>query len=84
MAPITFHLDVVSAEKKIFSGRVETFQVTGSEGELGIFHGHTPLLTAIKPGMVRIVKQHGHEEIIYVSGGMVEVQPGTALSLIHI
>ncbi|NMU26783.1 F0F1 ATP synthase subunit epsilon, partial [Vibrio parahaemolyticus] len=42
MAAITFHLDVVSAEKKIFSGRVETFQVTGSEGELGIFHGHTP------------------------------------------
>jgi len=81
MVPITFHLDVVSAKKKIFSGRVETFQVTGSEGELGIFHGHTPLLTAIKPGMVRIVKQHGHEEIIYVSGGMVEVQPCTATVL---
>ena len=80
MAPITFHLDVVSAEKN-FSGRVETFQVTGSEGELGIYHGHTPLLTAIKPGMVRIVKQHGHEEIIYVSGGMIEVQPGTATVL---
>lgn len=68
MAAITFHLDVVSAEKKLFSGLVETFQVTGSEGELGIFHGHTPLLTAIKPGMVRIVKLHGHEEYIYVSG----------------
>ncbi len=81
MAPITFHLDVVSAEKRIFSGRVETFQVTGSEGELGIFHGHTPLLSAIKPGMVRIVKQHYHEEFIYVSGGMVEVQPGTATVL---
>ena len=81
MAPITFHLDVVSAEKRIFSGLVETFQVTGSEGELGIFHGHTPLLTAIKPGMVRIVKQHGHEEIVYISGGMVEVQPGSATVL---
>lgn len=81
MAAITFHLDVVSAEKKIFSGRVETFQVTGSEGELGIFHGHTPLLTAIKPGMVRIVKLHGEEEFIYVSGGIVEVQPGTATVL---
>ncbi|MCW8335110.1 F0F1 ATP synthase subunit epsilon [Vibrio sp. SCSIO 43135] len=81
MAAITFHLDVVSAEKKIFSGRVETFQVTGSEGELGIFHGHTPLLTAITPGMVRVVKQHGEEEFIYVSGGMVEVQPGTATVL---
>ena len=81
MAAITFHLDVVSAEKRIFSGLVETFQVTGSEGELGIFHGHTPLLTAIKPGMVRIVKQHGHEEIVCISGGMVEVQPGSATVL---
>lgn len=81
MAVVTFHLEVVSAEKRLFSGRVETFQVTGSEGELGIFHGHTPLLTAITPGMVRIVKQHGHEEFIYVSGGMVEVQPGTATVL---
>ena len=81
MAAITFHLDVVSAEKRIFSGLVETFQVTGSEGELGIFHGHTTLLTAIKPGMVRIVKQHGHEEIVYISGGMVEVQPGSATVL---
>ncbi|CAM3592845.1 ATP synthase epsilon chain [Vibrio aerogenes CECT 7868] len=81
MASIPFHLDVVSAENKIFSGMVETFQVTGSEGELGIYHGHAPLLTAIKPGMVRIVKQHGHEEIIYVSGGMVEVQPSTSTVL---
>ncbi|MCE0493609.1 F0F1 ATP synthase subunit epsilon [Vibrio salinus] len=81
MASMPFHLDVVSAEKKIFSGMVETFTVTGSEGELGIYHGHTPLLTAIKPGMVRIVKQHGHEEIIYVSGGMVEIQPGTSTVL---
>ena len=81
MAAITFHLDVVSAEKKLFSGLVETFQVTGSEGELGIYHGHAPLLTAIKPGMVRIVKQHGHEEFIYISGGMVEIQPSTATVL---
>jgi F-type H+-transporting ATPase subunit epsilon len=81
MASIPFHLDVVSAEKKLFSGMVETFQVTGLEGELGIYHGHAPLLTAIKPGMVRIVKQHGHEEILYVSGGIVEVQPGTSTVL---
>ncbi|OEF26061.1 F0F1 ATP synthase subunit epsilon [Vibrio rumoiensis] len=78
---MTFHLDIVSAEKKLFSGTVESFMVTGSEGELGIYPGHTPLLTAIKPGMVRLVKQHGHEEIIYISGGMVEVQPGTATVL---
>lgn len=81
MAAMTFHLDVVSAEKRLFSGLVETFQVTGSEGELGIYPGHTPLLTAITPGMVRIVKQHGHEEVIYISGGMMEVQPGTATVL---
>ncbi|UJF19341.1 F0F1 ATP synthase subunit epsilon [Vibrio sp. SS-MA-C1-2] len=81
MAAITFHLDVVSAEKMMFSGLVETIQVTGSEGELGIYSGHTPLLTAIKPGMVRIVKQHGHEEIIYLSGGILEVQPSSTTVL---
>ncbi len=58
----------------MFSGLVEKIRVTGSEGELG-FTGHAPLLTAIKPGMIRIVKQHGHEEFIYLSGGILEVQP---------
>ncbi len=81
MAAITFHLDVVSAEKRLFSGRAENIQVTGSEGELGIHAGHTPLLTSIKPGMVRITKLHGGEEIIYLSGGMLEVQPGTVTIL---
>lgn len=47
---ISFHLDVVSAEGKLFSGRVQSAQVSGSEGELGLRHGHAPLLTAIKPG----------------------------------
>ncbi|EKD6724954.1 F0F1 ATP synthase subunit epsilon, partial [Shigella sonnei] len=55
--------------------------VTGSEGELGIYPGHAPLLTAIKPGMIRIVKQHGHEEFIYLSGGILEVQPGNVTVL---
>ena len=72
---MTYHLDVVSAEQKMFSGLVQKIQVTGSEGELGVFPGHAPLLTAIKPGMVRIVKQHGEEEFIYLSGGILEVQP---------
>lgn len=81
MAAMTTHLDVVSAEEKIFSGRVETIQVTGSEGELGIKPGHAPLLTTIKPGMVRLVKQHGEEEVIYVAGGVLEVQPGTVTVL---
>ncbi|GHB71503.1 ATP synthase epsilon chain [Psychrosphaera saromensis] len=76
MAAMTVHLDVVSAEQKLFSGLVETLQVTGSEGDLGIYPGHAPLLTAIKPGMVRVVKQFGVEELFYVAGGMLEVQPG--------
>ncbi|WP_241640265.1 F0F1 ATP synthase subunit epsilon [Rosenbergiella epipactidis] len=71
----SYHLTVVSAEKEMFSGAVQHIQVSGSEGELGIFHGHTPLLTAIKPGLVRIVKQDNSEEIIYLSGGILEVQP---------
>lgn len=82
MAAITFHLDVVSAERRLFSGRAEHIQVTGSEGELGIHAGHTPLLTAITPGMVRIVKQGGSEEIIYLSGGTLEVQPSTVTVLV--
>jgi F-type H+-transporting ATPase subunit epsilon len=78
---MTYHLDVVSAEQQMFSGLVEKIQVTGSEGELGIYPGHAPLLTAIKPGMIRIVKQHGHEEFIYLSGGILEVQPGSVTVL---
>lgn len=78
---MTVHLDVVSAESMIFSGRVESLQVTASEGELGIMPGHSPLLAALKPGMVRMVKQHGHEEVFYLSGGMLEVQPGNVTVL---
>ncbi|RLR17875.1 F0F1 ATP synthase subunit epsilon [Sodalis-like symbiont of Bactericera trigonica] len=81
MAAKTYHLDLVSAEKQMFSGLVKKIQVTGSEGELGIFPGHAPLLTAIKPGMVRIVKEHGNEEYIYLSGGVLEVQPSTVTVL---
>ncbi|MBQ4812666.1 F0F1 ATP synthase subunit epsilon [Pseudoalteromonas luteoviolacea] len=72
---MTVQLDVVSAEKSVFSGAVATIQVTGSEGELGIHPGHAPLLTGLKPGMVRLVKEDGTEEIIYVAGGTLEVQP---------
>ena len=78
---MTFHLDVVSAEQQMFSGTVQSIQVSGSEGELGIRPNHAPLLTAIKPGMVRIVKEHGEEEIIYISGGVLEVQPGATTVL---
>ena len=72
---MTVHCDVVSAEKKIYSGLVEMLIATGSEGELGIQLGHAPLLSALKPGAVRIIKQGGEEEILYVSGGYLEVQP---------
>jgi F-type H+-transporting ATPase subunit epsilon len=72
---MTTHLDVVSAETSLFSGRVSHLSVSGQEGELGIMPGHTPLLTAIKPGMVQLVKQDGGEEVIYISGGFLEVQP---------
>ncbi|MBF7074634.1 F0F1 ATP synthase subunit epsilon [Glaciecola sp. MH2013] len=78
---MTVHLDVVSAETEIFSGLVETVQVTGSEGELGIYPGHAPLITGLQPGMVRVVKQHGEEELIYVAGGILEVQPHTVTVL---
>ena len=74
MADTSFHLKVVSAEKHLYDGEVKHIQVTGSEGELGIYPQHTPLLTAIKPGMVRR-KTSGEEEFIYLSGGILEVQP---------
>ena len=74
---MTVNLDVVSAEVEIFSGLVETVQITGSEGELGIHPGHAPLITGLRPGMVRVVKQYGDEELIYIAGGILEVQPGS-------
>ncbi|KPJ68135.1 MAG: ATP synthase F0F1 subunit epsilon [Coxiella sp. DG_40] len=75
MAAITVHLDIVSPEMQIFSGLVEMVSVTGELGELGILPGHVQLLSAIKPGQVRITLQGGKKEIYYISGGMLEVQP---------
>lgn len=71
----TLHLDIVSAEKEIFSGSAESVVATGLMGEVGIVPGHAPLLTQLKPGEVRITLPGGEQEIIYVSGGMLEVQP---------
>lgn len=76
-----FELVVVSAERKIFCGDVVSVRVSGVEGELGIYAGHTPLLTAIKPGMVKFTLADGKEELIYVSGGFLEVQPTTVTVL---
>jgi F-type H+-transporting ATPase subunit epsilon len=73
---MTIHCDIVSAEEEIFSGLVEMVVATGSLGELGISYGHAPLLTALEPGPIRIVK-NGTEEVYFVSGGYLEVQPGT-------
>lgn len=70
-----FELNIVSAEKRIFNGKVVSVRATGIEGELGIYAGHVPLLTSIKPGMVKFTYEDGKEEFIYVSGGFLEVQP---------
>lgn len=73
---MTIHCDIVSAEEEIYSGLVNVLVATGEMGELGVSYGHAPLLTALMPGPVRIVAQDGHEQVFYVSGGFLEVQPG--------
>ena len=72
---------IVSAEQEIFSGQVEMVIATGTIGELGIMPGHTPLLTGVKPGPVRLILEGGEEEIFYASGGFLEVQP-SAITLL--
>ncbi|CAL4317620.1 ATP synthase epsilon chain [Buchnera aphidicola (Cavariella theobaldi)] len=72
---MAFYLDVVSIEKRIFSGLVKTIRVSGIEGELGIYSGHTQLLSIIKPGMIYIKHLDHKKEYIYISGGILEVQP---------
>jgi F-type H+-transporting ATPase subunit epsilon len=72
----TIHIDVVSAEEQIFSGEAEFVVLPGEAGELGIYPRHTPLITRIKPGSVRIkVSNQPDEELIFVAGGILEVQP---------
>lgn len=73
---ITMHVDVVSAEESLFSGPVEFLVVPGESGELGIYPRHAPLLTRIKPGAVRMkIPMQAEEELVWVSGGMLEIQP---------
>ncbi len=73
---MTIHVDVVSAEESIFSGDAEFVVLPGEEGELGIYPRHAPLLTRIKPGTVRIkIPNESEETLIFVAGGMLEVQP---------
>ena len=78
----TLHVDVVSAEELIFSGEAKFVALPGEMGELGIYPRHTPLITRIKPGAVRIVRADtGAEEFVFVAGGILEVQPGTVTVL---
>ena len=72
---MTIHVDIVSAEAEIYSGQAEMVFAPALMGEVGIAPGHTPMLTRLKPGEVRLKLSDGSEEAFYVSGGMLEVQP---------
>ena len=74
-------LDIVSAESSIFNGKAKLVTVTGTAGELGIHPGHSPLLTSLKPGQIKVILEDGKEEVFYMSGGMLEVQP-TVVSIL--
>ena len=72
---MTVHCDIVSAEGEIFSGLVEMVIAHGNLGDLGIAPGHAPLITNLKPGPITLTKQGGAQEVFYISGGFLEVQP---------
>ena len=71
----TVFCSIVSAEQEIFAGQVEMIVASGTIGELGILPGHTPLLSGVKPGPVRLILEGGEEELFFASGGFIEVQP---------
>ena len=78
----TIHVDVVSAEEQIYSGPAEFVALPGEQGELGIYPKHTPLITRIRPGAVRIqVPGQAEEEFVFVAGGLLEVQPNAVTVL---
>ena len=77
----TIRVDVVSAEESIFSGDAKFVVLPGESGELGIYPRHTPLITRIRPGAVRIVKADDSEEFVFVAGGLLEVQPDSVTVL---
>ncbi|ABA59514.1 F0F1 ATP synthase subunit epsilon [Nitrosococcus oceani] len=72
---MTMHVDIVSAEREIFSGTVNMLFAPAEMGEVGIMPRHTPLITRLKPGEVRLQRPEGQEDFFYVSGGLLEVQP---------
>ncbi|HTK00837.1 MAG TPA: F0F1 ATP synthase subunit epsilon [Bordetella sp.] len=77
----TLHVDVVSAEAAIFTGEAKFVVLPGEAGELGILPGHTPLISRIRPGTLKIVREDNSEENVFVAGGILEVQPGSVTVL---
>lgn len=77
----TFECRVVSAKESLFVGDVKMLVASGQEGEIGVLAGHTPLITLLKPGVLRLIMTDDTEEVIYVSGGVLEIQPKTATVL---
>lgn len=77
----TMQVEVVSAESSIYSGEAKFIALPGESGELGILPGHTPLITRIRPGAVRIEKTDGSEEFVFVAGGILEIQPNSVTVL---
>lgn len=71
----TFHIDVVSAHESVYSGEARFVVLPGEAGELGVYPRHTPLITRVKAGAVRIEKPNGEEEFVFIAGGILEVQP---------
>jgi len=77
MASTPFKVDIVSAEESVLTGEATFVALPGEAGELGILSGHTPLISRIRPGTVKVVRPDGAEENIFVAGGILEVQPGS-------
>jgi len=73
--PFTFDLNIVSAEESIFAGKAIAIVVRGAMGDIGISYGHTPLLTSLRPGTIKVTDNEDNVEFYYVSGGLLEVQP---------
>ena len=77
----TVSCDIVSAEEQIFTGDISMLVAAGTEGDLGITHGHAPLLTSLQPGPIRLLKEDGEEDVYYISGGYLEVKPSKVIVL---
>lgn len=77
----TINVTIVSAEKELFTGVASFFAATAVTGEIGVYPGHVPTLAQLKPGQVRLVLENGTEEVIWVSGGLLEIQPHEVIVL---